>query len=427
MENLRLLQAENQRLKRAVDELSVLNELAGAIGALKTSDEVIRKIIGRSLRAVDAEQGIITLVEEQPDLPTKTLVRASVSSSEHDPFHIDQALLGWMVLNKKPLTVNSPASDERFHGLQWDDSIRSVLCVPMLVRSLLRGVLAVYNKKDGEGFTEDDQRLLAIIASQSAQVVENARLYEEEQALIRMHHELKLASQIQMDLLPKEAPKFPGYDIAGATFPAGTVGGDYFDFIPLSEHRLALCLGDISGKGLPAALLMTNLQASLQGLTISGNSVRDCVAGLNRHLYKRSGPEKFATLFYATVDTMSHELTYCNAGHEPPFLLTEEHDPIRLREGGTVIGVGNGFEYEQSTIRLKPGDVLVVYSDGVTEAMDLDKEQFGEEKLRNLITENAAMPAGKLIEEILRAVKEHSAEAPQHDDITALVVKRVIA
>lgn len=258
------LEEENERLKRAVDELSILNELATAIGALNSSEEVIRKIIGRSLRAVNAEQGVITVVDEQPDQPMKTLIRSMVSSSDHGQFHFNQALLGWMILNKKPLTVNDPPNDERFRGIPWDGSVHSVLCVPMLTRSALKGVLAVYNKKGGKGFTLDDQRLLAIIAAQSAQVVENARLYEEERSLIKMQQEFKLAAQIQADLLPKESPKIPGYDIAGATYPARTIGGDYFDFISLDQNRIAVCLGDVSGKGLTAALLMANLQASLR-------------------------------------------------------------------------------------------------------------------------------------------------------------------
>ncbi len=424
MENPVQLRDENRRLRRAVDELSILNELAAAIGALSEPGEIIRKILARSLRAVDAEQGVLSLVEEEPDLPMKTLVRTTISSSEHEQFHFNQALLGWMVLNKKPLTVNSPSTDERFRGLQWDKTVSSVLCVPMLIRSSLTGVLAVYNKRGETGFTDDDQRLLAIIASQSAQVVENARLFEEERSLILMRQELKLASQIQRDLLPREPPHHAGYDIAGATFPARTVGGDYFDFIPLGEHKVAVCVGDIAGKGLPAALLMANLQASLHGITNAADTAKDCVARLNQHLYRSTGPEKFATLFYATLDTASHELTYCNAGHEPPLLFTGRDEPKLLQEGGTVIGIGEGLPFEEATVRFEPGDVLVVYSDGITEAMNPVKEQFGEETLMRLVRQDIGLSADELIARITEAVKAHAGEAPQHDDITALVVRR---
>jgi len=235
--SLRLLEEENKRLKRAVDELSILNDLARAIGASLNTQEIIQTIVRRSLRAISAEQGVITLVEEQSNQSMKTLVRTMVSSKEQEHFHFNQALLGWMHLNKKPLVINDPKSDERFRGIPWDDSIHSLTAVPMMAKSELRGVLTVYNKKDGKPFTEDDQRLLAIIAGQSGQVVENARLYEKEKTLVKMQEEVRLAARIQTELLPKTPPSIAGYEIVGKTIPAQEVGGDYFDFIPIDEHR----------------------------------------------------------------------------------------------------------------------------------------------------------------------------------------------
>jgi len=269
------LQEENQRLKRAVEELSILNDLARAIGASLNTQEIIQTIVRRSLRAINAEQGVITLVDEQQQGTMKTLMRTMENSGDHEQFHFDQALLGWMHLNKKPLVMNDTKHDERFPDVPWSDSIRSLISVPMMVKSGLRGVLTVYNKKADALFSDDDQRLLAIIASQSAQVVENARLNEQEQTLILMQEEVRLASRIQTELLPKQPPKIQGYDIAGKAVPAQTVGGDYFDFIPIDEHRIAVCLGDVSGKGLPASLLMANLQATLRGQTLSNISAKD--------------------------------------------------------------------------------------------------------------------------------------------------------
>ncbi len=419
------LEEENERLRRAVDELSILNELATAIGALNNSEEVIRKIINRSLRAANAEQGLITLVDDQPNQPMKTLVRTMVSSSDHGQFHFNQALLGWMILNKKPLMVNDPANDDRFRGVPWDESVHSVLCVPMLVRSSLKGVLSVYNKKSGTGFTQGDQRLLSIIAAQSAQVVENARLYEEERSLIKMQEELKLASQIQADLLPKAPPKISGYEIAGATFPARVIGGDYFDFIQLDETKVAICLGDVSGKGLTAALLMANLQASLRGQTYLGNTVKDCVSKVNQQLYQSTSPEKFATLFYGILDTSEQSLVFCNAGHEPPILIRAGGELVRLNDGGTVVGITDTAEFRDAGVPFHPGDILVSFSDGVTEAMNRDREQFGEDRLIELIRKNGCLTASRVIEEIVGAVRAHAGEAPQHDDITALVVRRL--
>ncbi len=427
MEEMNQLREENKRLKRAVEELSVLNELATAIGASGNFEDVVRKIISRSMKAVRGEQGLITLVEEKRDIPMKTLVRTTVSSSEHPGFHFNEALLGWMILNKKPLTLNAPRDDERFHGVVWNGSVRSVTCVPLLIRSVLKGVLAVYNKKSGTGFTEDDQRLLAIIASQSAQVIENARLSEEERALFQIQHEMKLASQIQMDLLPKEAPVISGYDIAGATFPAKAVGGDYYDFVQINERKLAVCLGDVAGKGLPAALLAANLQALIRGRTDLLGSVHECVCRLNRDLVRSTGAESFATLFYGILDSNEHTLTYCNAGQEPPFLLTSGGEPFRLRDGGPLVGMLDDVDFAEAKVSIEKGDVLVVYSDGVTEAMDEMREQFGERKLSGVILENAGLSASEIIKRIVDAVVDHAGKAPQHDDITAVVIRRLTA
>src|SRR5574341_1080604 len=295
----RALQQENQRLKRAVEELSFLNELARAIGASANLQEIIQTIVHRSLHAVHAEQGVITLVGAQAGDPMKTLVRGMDTSSENEPFRPNQSLLGWMQLYKAPLVLYEPRRDERFSGVTWDTSIVSLVCVPLLVKSELKGVLTVYNKKSGQRFTEEDQRLLAIIAGQSAQVIENARLCEEEQALFRMQEQVRLAGKIQLDLLPKTAPKIAGYDIAGKSFPAQSVGGDYFDFIVVDQNRLAVCLGDVSGKGLPASLLMANLQATVRAQTLVEATANVCVSRSNRLLCQNTDRCNFITFFYA--------------------------------------------------------------------------------------------------------------------------------
>jgi sigma-B regulation protein RsbU (phosphoserine phosphatase) len=333
-----------------------------------------------------------------------------------------------MQIHKKPLLVNDPAGDSRFSGVRWEESIRSLLCVPLLVKSELVGVLTVFNKKDAGGFSADDQRLLAILAAQSAQVVETARLYEEEKALLQMRQEMRFATEIQERLLPKEAPKLPGYEIAGRSHPAMEVGGDYFDFIPIDESRLALCLGDVTGKGLPAALLMANLQATIRGQTLVGSGPRECMGRSNRLLFHCTDPVKFATLFYGVLDTEEHRLRYCSAGHDNPFFFCGGGDPMRLGRGGMMLGALEGSEYEDDAVDFGLGDLLVAYSDGITEAMDDSEgefgEEFGEERLLALLREHREESAGRLIDAIVGAVRAHAKTRPQSDDMTVVVVRR---
>ncbi len=418
-------QEENLRLKRAVEELSILNDLARAIGASVNLQDIMRTIIHRSIRAIRAEQGVITLVDHRSHDVMKTLVRTMASSSQSPQYHFSQSLLGWMHLNKKPLTVNDPRTDERFRGVQWDESIRSLLCVPMMVKSTLVGVLTVYNKRDGVSFSDEDQRLLAIIAGQSAQIVENARLYEEEQALQRMKEEVRLASTIQMDLLPKAPPVVPGYDIAGISIPAQLVGGDAYDFIPVDDAHIAICLADVSGKGLPASLLMANVQATLRGQTLACATAALCVQQANKLLHQSTSSDKFVTLFYSRLDSSANTLTYCNAGHDNPFHFSGDASPGRLSTGGLVLSIMEDFPYQEEIVPLSSGDVVVVYSDGITEAIDPAGTQFGDARIASVVSTRRSLGAAGIIEAIVSAVRGHAGTAAQADDMTIVVIKRL--
>ncbi len=416
---------ENERLKVAVEELSILNELARTIGGSVNSQDIIHTIISRSVRAVGAEQGVITLVDARADNAMKTLVRTITDSSPHQQYHFHQSLLGWMHLNKRPLLMNDPAHDERFRGVLWDPTIRSLLAVPMMVKSALTGVLTVYNRKGEGGFTDAHQRLLAIIAGQSAQVVENARLAESERALQRMKEEVRLASRIQSDLLPKESPAVPGYDIAGTTIPAQVVGGDLFDFIPMEGGRIALCLGDVSGKGLPASLLMANVQATLRGQTLLEAPASVCVERSNRLLVQSTSPEKFVTLFYGILDPGRHKLSFTNAGHNPPFQLTAGNAIGHLSVGGVILGIMPDASFEEGSVALAPDDLVFIYSDGITEAMNTEEEQFGDERLVEVLCANRERTASGITNAVLDAVRAFAMGAPQADDMTMVVLKRL--
>lgn len=418
------LREENRQLKRAVEELSILNDLSRAIGASVDSADIIQKIADRSMRAVQAEQTVVTLVDHNANEPMKTLVRAMTSSSEHPHYHLSENLLGWMHLYKKPLLSNEPGGDERFRGLKWDDTIQSILCVPLMVKSELIGVVTSYNKKAQAEFTSEDQRLLAIIAGQSAQIIENARLYQEEKAYATMQEQVRLAAQIQIDLLPQVPPLHDGYDIAARSISAQAVGGDYYDFIHVRDGGIAICLGDVSGKGLPASLLMANLQATLRGQAVLDSPVRETIGRSNRLIFESTDPEKFATLFYGLLDLKSHEMGYCNAGHENPILLSSDASVDRLETGGMALGVLEEFPYEEDIVKVRPGDVLVIFSDGIPDATNEFDHPFGEQRLLELVSGNRDASAAELIDRIIADVNSHEGDTPQLDDLTMVVLKR---
>jgi sigma-B regulation protein RsbU (phosphoserine phosphatase) len=240
-----------------------------------------------------------------------------------------------------------------------------------------------------------------------------------------MQEEMKLAYKIQMSLLPKEPPRFAGYDVAGATIPAKAVGGDYFDFVRVNDDTLAFCLGDVSGKGMPAALLMANLQATLRSQIMTGASPKECLARANNLIYRSTDDDKFATLFYGTLDRSAHEIVYANAGHNYPLFLKAGDKPARLETGGLVLGCLENFPYAESTVSLCAGDSLLVYSDGITESINANDEEYGEERLAALFVNHRSDTAQRLIDEIVSAVKAHAIGSPQTDDMTLLVIKGI--
>jgi sigma-B regulation protein RsbU (phosphoserine phosphatase) len=329
-----------------------------------------------------------------------------------------------MYLHKQPLVVNDPKTDDRFKRVPWDEAIRSIMCVPLLVKSNLTGLITIYNKKVGPGFTEDDQRLLTIIAAQSAQLIENAKLYQESLKLAQVRQQQKSAYEIQRNLLPKSSPEVDGYDIAGSSTPAQTVGGDYFDFIKMMGDRWGICLGDVSGKGIPAALLMANLEATLRGQVFSDVTVGELVARSNQMMYDNMDDERFVTLFYGQIDPQTHELSFCNAGHEPPLLFTTDGEQTLLQTTGIALGVVDGAPYKHQSITMGPGDLLVIHSDGVTDATSASNELFGRERFETVIRENRDKPAEALIKSIFKAVGDFVGDAPQFDDLTLVVVRR---
>jgi sigma-B regulation protein RsbU (phosphoserine phosphatase) len=424
---MEILREENLRLRHAVDELSVLNDLAREIGASLDPAHVMKSVVRRSVQAVGCAEGVITLLDSDPQLVPRgrTLVRASVSTTHRAAFHMKDAVLGWMMLNQHPLVVNQPREDARFSRVEWGDAVSSVLCVPLHVKARLIGVLTLYNARSPDGFSEGDQRLLSIIAAQSAQVIENARLYEEEKVLEDMRRELWLATEIQASLLPCAPPAVPGYDIAGSGIPAREVGGDYFDFIPARDDRLVVCLGDVSGKGLPAALLMANLQATVRGQALVDPTPSRCLGQVNTLLCRSTAPDRFATCFYGLLDPRRHVLSYGSGGHERPILATADGRLERLETADLLLSFVEGISFSEGEVSLEPGDTIVAYSDGITEALNASDEEFGETRLVDLVTSHPRDSSRSLIDDVIAEVRKHSEGREQSDDMTVVVLRRL--
>jgi predicted ATPase/serine phosphatase RsbU (regulator of sigma subunit)/tRNA A-37 threonylcarbamoyl transferase component Bud32 len=336
------------------------------------------------------------------------------------------SLVQYVARTKKHLVVKDATVDQRFARDPYvlEKRPKSILCLPILHQGKVTALLYLENNLIAGTFTQERIELLQLLSSQIAISIENARLYEQEKAFVRMQEEVRLASQIQQNLLPKHSPVISGYEIAGVNIPAQMVGGDYFDFIQITADRWAICIGDVSGKGLPASLLMANLQATLRGQTLLDAPPGECLHRSNRLLYQSTSPEKFATLFYGVLDTSAHSLTYANAGHDNPYVMNQGVQKSRLKAGGIPLGMMEEISFEYDFVSLVPGDTIIMYSDGIPEAMNEQEDFFGDERLATLVARHYTITTTGLMEKIIAEVKAFTGTMPQSDDMTIVVVRR---
>jgi phosphoserine phosphatase RsbU/P len=311
------------------------------------------------------------------------------------------------------------------------EQLGSELLLPLSLNDRVLGIMSLGPKRSEEPFSRTDIRLLDSVAAQTGLALENGRLMEaiKAEVAVREKHarELEIAHDVQERLFPQDCPPIGGLDYAGACRPALGVGGDYYDFIPLSPTVLGIAIGDVSGKGIPAALLMATLRAYLRGqTTLRQADLTRVMENLNRLVYESSAANRYATFFYGELDVGAREITYVNAGHNPPMLFRQNdggRDVVRLDAGGPVIGLMEDCVYAEGRVALEPGDVLVAYTDGISEAMNASDDEWGEEQLMEAVRPNRRVAARALIDRLMRDADAFVAGAPQHDDMTIVVVR----
>ncbi|MBV9302572.1 MAG: SpoIIE family protein phosphatase [Acidobacteriaceae bacterium] len=336
-----------------------------------------------------------------------------------------------------PLTLYRENPDEWFVEAQPDEKqmlsqINAEVLLPFPGHDRLMGIMALGPKKSEEPYSPSDLRLLQSVATQTGLALEVSELAHslaaEAAQRERIHREIEIAREVQERLFPQELPAINGIDLAGHCRPAQVVGGDYYDFIALEGARLGLAIGDISGKGISAALLMASLRASLRGMTLYGsNDLAELMRKVNQLVYEASASNRYATFFFAVYDPKTRELRYVNAGHNPPFLLrgneADASQALRLEAGGPVIGLLQSAPYVEASLSLRSADLLLAYTDGISEAMTVDDEEWGEERMVSAVSGVRSSSAGEILSAIFRAADEFTSGAPQHDDMTLLIMK----
>jgi phosphoserine phosphatase RsbU/P len=309
--------------------------------------------------------------------------------------------------------------------------LQSELLLPLGARDKLLGFISLGPKRSDEPYSGADLRLLKSVAAQTGLALENARLMsaiaDEVAQRERLNREVEIAREVQERLFPQKLPAIDGIDYSGACRPALGVGGDYYDFLALPGGQLGIAIGDVSGKGIAAALTMASLQASLRGeATRMTDDLAALVSNVNHLVYEASSANRYATFFYAQYNPTSRQLSYVNAGHNPPMLFHRSNakwQVSRLETGGTVVGLLESFPYDQGVVTIAPDDIFIAFTDGISEAMNNADEEWGEERMMEAIYNCASLKPSEMIARIMRAADVFVDGAKQHDDMTLVVIR----
>jgi sigma-B regulation protein RsbU (phosphoserine phosphatase) len=389
-------------------------ELAGR----RPLTELFPLILDLSIEAVGAQRGVVMTLEDD---------QLEVKANKGEGFRISSAVRDRVVLEKNSVLVRDTQLDEAFRERMSivQQKVSTLMAVPLQTKDRIIGLIYVDSPSKFRAFSKDDLSLLTVMANVAAIRIEHARLAEVEEMERRMKRDLDQAAEIQRSYLPASAPQVPGAELAGYNAPCRTVGGDYFDFFQYPNGRVAMVLGDVSGKGMAASLMMMGLQARVQVLADEPENLAAVMNRLNKITCANCPSNRFITFFFCVLDPQTGDLVYCNAGHNPPVLVRTDGSVEYLGDGGTVLGILPSASYCEYRASLNPGDVLAIYSDGVTEATNADHDEFGDERFAEVLKANRHASAAGIVDAVNQALTAFAAGSPAADDITLVVARRL--
>ncbi len=416
---------DSARILKQNQILSALSQASMALISNRPVNELLDFILELAFKVIRAERGVLMLTTEDNGLSVEA-VRSADGKNTTEEIAFSRSIADKVVREKVSILTKNALADPRFDRQQSIISlgIRSAMCVPLWHDDAVTGLIYVDSLSRENSFNQDDLTLLSSLANVAAVKLENAKLLEEMIEKKRMERELELAGEIQQNLLPSQAPRYPGWDLVGTNTPCYTIGGDYYDFIE-RPRGLAVTLGDVSGKGASAALMMMVLRAMVHFACQRESEVLRILSETNGVMYHNSPAQFFVTFFFGDLETGSGRMRYVNAGHIPPILYRAKSLSIeRLAAGGTVLGLFAETPFEAGEVQFEPGDILLVFTDGLSEAWGQDEQEFGEDRMEALVRDNASLSARELERTIQNEVEVFTGGARATDDRTLIVVKR---
>jgi serine phosphatase RsbU (regulator of sigma subunit) len=424
-------------------EVNLIYAFSEKLAALLELEKVASLTLQEARHLITASDGSIMLLEEGSGLLT-TLAGFGEALPHLTGFRAGEGIVGAIVANGNAEIVNDVDADPR--RIKDGTGVRSLVCAPLKVGERVIGVIVLGSVRPAV-YTAGELKLLNTLALQTATAIENARLFErtvqaglERERLMALHRdseiaraklesEFDFAARIQADLFPAEMPRLAGYDLAARNRPARRCGGDYYEALMMPSldgpARLLMCVADVSGKGMPAALLMSNMQATLRALHGRTASLTALAAHANDLLYASTAPNKYVTAALLELAPATGAARYVSAGHADCLLLKANGDAQRLESTGAPLGLmGAGQLYDETNVRVDPGDCVVLYSDGVPDAQNADEAEFGEERLLEIVRPSAHDTSAAVVARVFEEIDRFVGDAPQFDDITMLVLRR---
>jgi phosphoserine phosphatase RsbU/P len=419
-------QVTTRILHSMFNEITSLLEISRAVERGNDLQSILEFIMEECMRIIKSEaSSLMLMVNNNKALEFR--VALGPKGKDVKPFQlpVGKGIAGWVAQHGKPLLIPDAYKDARFNP-EFDKKsgfkTKSILCVPMTYKNKIIGVLQVLNRKDGSTFQKSDLRIFTIFASQAALAIENSRLFYSVLENEMLQKDLSIAAEIQRLMIPLKLPDVGGIVTKGTYLPSKDVGGDIYGVFPINENETVFCIGDVSGKGVPGALLVSTLHATLKAYLEFTSDIKLIINKLNQLILEISTKDKFITFFIAYYNRVNSELIYINAGHNPPYLLQRGQEAAKVKTNGIAIGV-MPYEYKTTVIKINPEDLLVLYTDGLVEAWDDKKKPFGDKKLHTIVNLHNEFNCGLLHDIIIQYANLHTEGVAKADDFALLVLQ----
>jgi len=418
--------ADFMKIKSDYKSMAVLNEVSKALVLHQPLNELLERIMELISSYMPMDRGVLMKKEGNPPQLIPKVIRINNKNLTRQKILVSQSIVNLVLDKHSSILTTDAQADSRFMDKDSviKSNIHSAMCVPLWNNVEIIGVIYADRISLLDQFTEDDLRLLTLLANLAAVKIENALAIEKAIEREKMEKELALAAQIQKDFMPKQNPACDNFDVAGTNIPCYQVGGDYYDFIAIDPCRLGIIIADVSGKGIGASLLMASLRAALHSEIHPQFQLEVMAAKLNDFVHRSSSPDRFITFFFCELNMKTGEIRYVNAGHNPPFIIEKNGKMSRLESSGFCLGMFPSVAYEAKQVTLGVGDAAVLFTDGITESRNKNNEEFGEDGLVKLLKKNLKQPAAKVVEKVCHELSSFTSGVAPMDDMTFIVIKK---